>query len=319
MTKSNTMIAGVDIGKSMLDYAIHGETTVTRVANTLAGWADLAARFAERGVGKVGVEASGGYEQGLVDHLRSAGIEVAVLQPVQVRSLARAQGRRAKNDRIDAVLIATFMAILGGRSRETNPALNKCREMLVFLEQIEDDIVRFKTRAEHISDPRLVRLNATEIKRAEKRRTAELKRIVAMLTAIEGQKARLDLLTSIPGIGERTAVALLIGMPELGTLSRQQAASLAGLAPFDHDSGDHHGERHIAGGRASVRSSLYRAAVPASTRWNPLLKAFYNRLIAAGKKPKQAFIACARKLLIMANAVIHRGTPWQDELNAIAK
>ncbi len=311
--KSNTGVAGVDIGKSMLDYAVYGETRGARVANTSAGWAELVQRFAERGVGKVGLEASGGYEQGLVGHLRSAGIEVIVLQPMQVRAFARAQGRRAKNDRLDAALIAAFTAIAGARARTDDPRLAKCRDILVFLEQIEDDIVRFKTRAEHIGDPRLKRLNAAEIRRAEKRRADELKRIVAMLTALDDQKARLDLLISIPGIGERTAVALLIAMPELGSLSREEVASLAGLAPFDHDSGQHHGERHIAGGRTRVRSAIYKAAVPAATQWNPLLKAFYKRLIQAGKKPRQAFVACARKLLVIANAVIQRGTPWQNQ------
>ena len=313
MTKSIMIVAGIDVGKSWLDYAVHGVEGVARVANTASGWTELVRRLAEAGVGRIGLEASGGYERGVAEHLRTAGIEVVVLQPIQVRAFARAQAKRAKNDRLDAKLIAAFTALIGGRSRANDPRLAKCREMLVFLEQVEDDIARFKTRLEHTSEPRLVRLVKAEIKRAEKRRAVELGRIVAIVMADGDLKNRLLLLTSIPGIGERTAIALIVALPELGSLSREEAAALAGLAPFDHDSGDHHGQRHIAGGRTRVRNALYRAAVPAATQWNPLLKPFYKRLTDVGKSPRQAFVACARKLLIIANAVIQRGTPWTNE------
>jgi transposase len=121
---------------------------------------------------------------------------------------------------------------------------------------------------------------------------------------------RLELLTSIPGIGEPTALALLIRMPELGQLTREQAAALAGLAPFDRDSGAHNGRRSIAGGRTRLRKSLYAAALPAAFRWNPHLVALYQRLTAAGKPHKLALVACARKLVIFANTVLTRGTPW---------
>lgn len=121
---------------------------------------------------------------------------------------------------------------------------------------------------------------------------------------------RLDLLLSVPGIGMPTALALLIAMPELGSISREQAAALIGLAPFDHDSGKHHGRRHIAGGRARPRQALYAAALPAAYRWNRQLMALYARLTAAGKPHKLALVACARKLVIFANTVLQRGQPW---------
>jgi transposase len=121
---------------------------------------------------------------------------------------------------------------------------------------------------------------------------------------------RLDLVLSVPGIGERTAIALILRMPELGRVSREAAAALAGLAPFDHDSGQHKGERYIAGGRSRLRRALYAAGLAAAFHWNAALKALYQRLVARGKCHKTALVACARKLLIFANAVVQRGTPW---------
>lgn len=121
---------------------------------------------------------------------------------------------------------------------------------------------------------------------------------------------RLDLVLSVPGIGERTALALIIRMPELGRVSREQAAALAGLAPFDDDSGTHKGQRHIAGGRSRLRRSLYAAALPAAFRWNNALIGLYARLVARGKAHNAALVACARKLLIYANTIVARGTPW---------
>jgi transposase len=144
------------------------------------------------------------------------------------------------------------------------------------------------------------------------RRAAELARIVTALRAHDDLARRLDLVLSVPGIGERTAIALIVRMPELGRVSREQAAALAGLAPFDDDSGKHKGERHIAGGRRRLRRSLFAAALPAAFHWNKALIELYARLIARGKAHNQALIACARKLLIYANTVVQRGTPWTE-------
>lgn len=310
MTHSIIPIAGIDVAKKMLDVAIHGRVDTWRVDNTPSGWERLLADLRAAGVGEVGMEATGGYERGVADHLAAGGLKVVVLQPIQVRAFARAALRRAKNDRLDATLIAAFTAVLGGRGRNEDPRLAKAAELLVFIEQTEDDIVRFKTRLEHTRDPRLRHRIEADIARLKTRREHELARVVATLRAHDDLARRLCLLVGIPGIGERTAVTLLVLMPELGSLSREQAASLAGLAPFDRDSADSRGERHIAGGRSRVRSAVYKATVAAATRWNPNLVAVYRRLRAAGKNPKLAFVACARKLLIMANTVLARGTPW---------
>ena len=145
------------------------------------------------------------------------------------------------------------------------------------------------------------------------RRAAELRRIGERLRAHDDLALRLDLVLSVPGIGARTAVALIVRMPELGHVSREQAAALAGLAPFDNDSGKHKGQRHIAGGRARLRRSLFAAALPAAFRWNKALIALYARLTGHGKPHNAALIACARKLLIYANTVVQRGTPWTEK------
>lgn len=181
---------------------------------------------------------------------------------------------------------------------------------LTFIEQVEEDVARWKTRLEHIVDKRLLRLAAGDIKRLEERRAVELKRLIAALREHADLRRRFALVVTVPGIGERTALALVLRMPELGTVSREAAAALAGLAPFVHQSGKRKGETHIGGGRARLRRSLYAAALPASLRWNPALQALYARLKARGKPHTSALVACARKLLIYANTVVQRGTPW---------
>jgi transposase len=151
-----------------------------------------------------------------------------------------------------------------------------------------------------------------EIKRLKALRLAELKTLGADIAGHDDLARRLTLIESVPGIGLRTAIALLVRMPELGALSREKAAALAGLAPFDEDSGKSHGPRRIAGGRERLRRSLFAAALPAAFNWNPRLIQLYTRLTDAGKPHKVALIACARKLLIFANTVVARGTPWTE-------
>lgn len=311
MAKHSMNVAGIDTGKALLDIAVHGRAECWQVSNDPAGWRRLTKILCDAGVGHVGIEASGGYERGTVGHLREAGFRVSLHQPVQVKAFARMRLRRAKNDRLDAHLIAAFTAILGLERPAPDKRFQAFADHLTFIEQVEEDIVRAKTRLEQQRDPRLRRQLESDLARATRRRQAELVRLMAALRAHEDIARRLDLVLSIPGIGERTAVALIVGMPELGSLTREQAASLAGLAPFDDDSGQHAGQRHIAGGRARVRTALYIAALPASYRWNDALVALRTRLAARGKTHKQTMIACARKLLIYANTVLERGTPWQ--------
>lgn len=304
--------AGIDTSKAKLDVAVAGGVEHWQVENTSVGWRRLAVEFSRTGVTRVGIEASGGYESGVVGYLRDKGFTVLVLQPLQVKAYARVHLRRAKNDKLDAVLIAACTATIDRPRIEPDDRLAKLAQHLTFVEQIEEDIARFKVRLEHVGELRLRRLVMADIARLKKRRATELLRIVTALRAHDDLAHRLDLVLSIPGLGERTAIALIIRMPELGRVSREEAAALAGLAPYDDDSGKHKGQRHIAGGRGRLRRSLFAAALPAAFHWNKALIDLYRRLMARGKAHNAALIACARKLLIYANTVVQRGTPWTE-------
>jgi transposase len=311
MTQISTT-AGIDTSKAKLDVAVHGRAERWQVDNSPVGWRRLAAALTSTEVTRVGIEASGGYERGVVGYLRDKGFVVVMLQPLQVKAYARLHLRRAKNDRLDAVLIAACAAMIDQVRIEPDQRLEELAQDLTFVEQIEEDIARFKGRIEHVDDPRHRRMVVGDIARLKARRLVELKRIVAALRAHDDLARRLDLVLSVPGLGERTAIALIVRMPELGRVSREQAAALAGLAPYDDDSGKHNGERHIAGGRRRLRRSLFAAALPAAFHWNKALIELYSRLTKRGKAHNEALIACARKLLIYANTVVQRGTPWTE-------
>lgn len=304
--------AGIDTSKHKLDVAVPDRAMHFQVANTLPGWRRLATELAGAGVTRIGIEATGGYERLVVAHLRLAGFTVLVLQPTQVKAYARLHLRRAKNDVLDAELIAACAATLKPPAIPPDERLERLAPHLTFVEQTEEDIARFKVRLEHVDDPRLRRMVMADIKRLKARRAAEMAHIDRALRDHEDLAKRLVLVLSVPGIGERTALAIIVRMPELGRISREEVAALAGLAPFDADSGDYHGQRHIAGGRGRLRRSLFAAALPAAFRWNPQVIAFYRRLIAAGKPHNLALTACARKLLVYANTVVQRGTPWTE-------
>jgi len=312
MEKTSMIVAGIDTAKDKLDVAICGQTQRLQVANSMRGWKQLRLELTKAGVERVGIEATGGYERGVVRHLQAAGFVVLVLQPVQVRAFARMHRQRAKNDALDAALIAACAIAIKPHEIGPDQRLTALADSLTFVEQIEEDIARFKTRLEHIAEPRLKRMVLADIARLKVRRLAQLRLIAKQLRAHHDLAVRLDLVMSVPGIGERTALALIIRMPELGRISREQASALAGLAPFDDDSGKYKGQRHIAGGRARLRRSLYAAALPAAFRWNKALINLYSRLTAAGKAHNVAMVACARKLLIYANTVVARGTPWRE-------
>ena len=246
----------------------------------------------------------------MIDALRRAGFMVIVHQPVQVRLFARMRLQRAKNDKLDACIIAAFTALSAPTRPAADPVLQGLSDHLVFIDQLGQDIARLKTRLEHQRDPRLADLIKADIQTLKLRLRDERHRLEQAVRKGEILNRRLDLLLSIPGIGLPTALALVIAMPELGTISREQAAALIGLAPFDRDSGKYHGQRHIAGGRARPRQAVFAAALPAAYRWNRQLMALYARLTANGKSHKVALVACARKLVIFANTVLQRDRPW---------
>jgi len=314
MKKLIIKCAGIDTGKRNLDVALNASETRLRVANTAEGHSKLSHWLRRKEVGRIGIEASGGYEREVVAKLRRDDFVVVVFQPAQVRAYAKFHLQRAKNDKIDAALIAACTAEVKKIHAPPDPRLAAMAEHQTRIDQITDQIGRFKNYREGCGDPQSLQFWNDKIKRFRGLFRQQLKQLLAAIRRHPDLGERLDLIASVDGIALRTATAILVRLPEIGGLTREEGAALAGLAPYDDDSGDQKGIRHIAGGRERLRNSLYAAALSASFRWNPELIALYGRLRAAGKEHKVALVACARKLLIFANAVVARGTPWQSSV-----
>jgi transposase len=315
MSKRSTAYAGIDTGKDYLDAALHKRGDELRVKNTPEGHRALSAWLRKHRVKRVGIEASGGYEMDVVAHLRRDGFTVVVFQPAQVRHYAKFHLQLAKNDKIDARLIAACTAAREDEDIHDPPdeRLAPLAAHLTWIDQIGEDVARHKTRLETCRDARGQAHGKQEIARYKKLQKAQITLLEKEIRRHEDLARRLDLIESVNGIGMKTALLILVRIPEIGRLSREQVAALVGFAPYDDDSGSRHGERHISGGRKRVRAGVFAAALPASLRHNPLLKALYQRLRAAGKAHKVALVACARKLIIFVNTVVARGTPWQPQ------
>lgn len=310
MIKPITVCAGIDTGKLKLDVALDGSKDALQVDNTPEGHEMLLSWLRQHRVRRVGIEASGGYEQPVVATLRRKRFVVVVFEPARVRAYATFHRLRAKNDRIDAALIAICTAAEQTVHAAPDPRIQPFAETLTTIDQLGEDIARLKNRIESCRHAPTKAVWADDIARLQKRKTAMFKQLVAAIRAHADLADRLALIRSVDGIGLPTAVAILVRMPEIGTIRRETAAALAGLAPFDDDSGQRTGARHIDGGRSRLRRALYTASLAASFHWNKQLIALYRRLIDAGKGHKRALIACARKMLIFANTVVARGTPW---------
>jgi len=318
MSDVSMVVAGIDIGKARLDVALHGAAGGVAFDNSAAGHRRLIRWLRAAQVVRVGLESTGPYSQEVTGVLREAGFEVAVLQPLQVRAFAQYRLRRAKSDPLDAALIATCAALLDKVHEAPDARLAPLAEHLRLIEQLEEDVVRAKTRLEaaHLAHAR--QFLRREIERLERREAAERALLLKSIATEADLLARLQLIQSVDGIGERTALSLLLLLPELGQLEREPIASLAGLAPFVRKSGKWTGQSRIGGGRDRVRRALYAASLAAAFRWNPAIKELYQRLKTAGKPHRKIMVACARKLLVQVNAVVARGTPWISVRGAAA-
>jgi transposase len=318
MAKHTIVCAGIDTGKRKLDVAIDGCPERLQVNNTADDHKKLIEWLRQHRVKRVGIEASGGYERAVVAELRRKRFVVVVFQPIQVRAYAAFHLQRAKNDKIDAALIASCTAAAKKIHPPPDPRLEPFADDLTMIDQITGDIAGLKIRLESCRDPHIRQVWKEEIARLKKLEKTELKRLLVAIRMHPDLAQRLDLIHSVDGIGLRTAVAILVRLPEIGRITREQVAALAGLAPYDDDSGDLVGVRHVSGGRERLRGALYAAALPAAFRWNSQLIVLYTRLIRAGKLHKVALVACARKLLIFANTVVARGTPWSTQTQSSA-
>ena len=308
-SQSNTKVAGVDVGKRALDAAVHGLEDLTQVDNGPAGFSVLIAWLKAREVGRVGLEATGGYERGVRAALEAAGFEVVVHQPLEVRLFARLKRQRAKNDKADARLIAAATAQVEAVKAAQDPRLAELAERLTAYEQITDQTARLKICLEHVTLKDIAAAFRRQIAALTRLKTKLASQIVARIKDHPDLLARFRLLTSLPGVGPVVAATLVVRMPELGAMRKGQAAALIGVAPFDRDSGQWKGLRFISGGRSRPRRMLYLAAIQAK-RCDPSLKAFADQLVKRGKPAKLAIVAVMRKLIEAANLVLGRGQPW---------
>lgn len=305
------MFVGIDVSKPRLDVHVRPSGESWSVANDAQGHSELVRKLGGMSPTLVVVEATGGYQATVVAELGASAIAVAVVNPRQVRDFAKATGRLAKTDAIDAAVLARFAESIRPEPRPMPDELTVELQALV-------------TRRRQLIDMRTAETNRLETCRVLPVRR-NIQKMINMLTKQIGKvdddldttirnsplwREREDLLSSAIGVGPTTARTLLTQLPELGSLNRREIAALVGVAPFNDDSGKRRGARSIRGGRADVRAVLYMATVVA-VRFNPQLQTVYARLLAAGKAKKVALIACARKLLTILNAMMRTNTPWR--------
>jgi transposase len=307
------MFVGIDIAKAWVDVAIVPSGRRQRVSTEAPALEGLVQELVTLAPTVIVVEASGGYESALVSACGVAGLPIVVVNPRQVRDFAKALGRLAKTDELDAEVLALF----GERVR---PAVRPLREaetqalraLLQRRRQLLDMLVAERLRRAQATEDTVVQSLEEHIRWLASRIRDVEADLQTRLKASPLWHVKEQLLRSVPGIGPTTALTLLCDLPELGHLSRRQIAALVGVAPLNRDSGTHRGARTIWGGRATVRTALYMAALTA-VRCNPVLRAFYHRLCAAGKRPKVARIAAAHKLLTIVNAMVKHHTAWQPQ------
>jgi transposase len=312
-TESSDVFVGIDVSKHRLDVHVLPAATAFAFDNTLEGIAQLIERLKPMNVYRLVVEATGGYQRRVAVELTAAGIPVMTVNPRQARDFARSLGKLAKTDKIDAAVLAEFARAIRFRADpESSQAQLQLQERVVRRRQLTEMLVRETNRLHLAWDKVALKSLRVIIKALEKQRDELDARIAELIKSDDDWNNKLQLLQSVPGVGANTAQQLIAEMPELGKLNRQRVAALAGLAPFNRDSGLMRGRRSIFGGRATVRSALYMATV-ASIKWNELIRSSYRRLKAAGKPSKVALVACMRKLLIVLNTLIRENRKWIDE------
>lgn len=301
------MVAGIDVSKDWLDVALGGESL--RVANEAQGVAGLIERLRKLEVELVVMEATGGYETPAASAIAGAGLKLAVVNPRQVRDFAKATGRLAKTDRIDAHVIAAFgQAIEPEIVRLPDEQARELQDLLLRRSQLVGMRVQESNRLALMQGAmrKQIKSHIAWLDRAIDEVNTDL---TARLRQSPAWREKDELLQSFKGVGPITSGTLMTSLPELGALDRRAIAALVGVAPFNRDSGAFRGRRAIWGGRAHVRHILFMAAISA-IRSNPVIKAFYERLIARGKPHKVAVIACMRKMLTILNAMLRSNTPW---------
>ena len=305
------VIVGIDVSKDRLDVALRPSAETFAVGRNAAGLEQLAARLRDLSPRIVALEATGGFETIAAAALAAAGLPVVVVNPAQIRAFATAIGQRAKTDPIDAAVIAHFAEATKPAPRPLpDEETRLLSDLVARRRQIVEMMAAEGQRERRLTDKRL-RKSIARLRKAMEKELAELDgEIDGRVRGSPVWAEKEDLLASVPGVGPVIARTLIAELPELGELNRKEIAALAGLAPFTRQSGQWRGKSFIGGGRVAVRSILFMGALVA-IRHNPVLKAFFNRLIAAGKPKMVALIAVARKLLTILNAILRDNRPWQ--------
>jgi transposase len=306
----DAMVIGIDVSKDWLDVAVRPTGESFALKRITAGIEDLVERLKDLSPALVAIEATGGFEAVVAAALAGAGLPVVVVNPAQVRAFAVALGKRAKTDPIDAAVIAHFAEATKPQLRQLPDEKTRLlADLIARRRQIVEMLAAESQRARRISDHRLTR-SITRLRKALEEELAELERLIAdhmrrSTVWVEKEK----LLASVPGVGKTIARTLIAELPELGSLDRRQIAALVGLAPWTRQSGQWRGKSFIGGGRKTVRSALFVGAMVAA-RYNPQLKQFRDKLVAAGKPKLLALVAVARKLITILNAILRDRRPW---------
>lgn len=310
------VVVGIDVSKALLDAALLPGGEVLQFANDANGIEDFAKKLKSTAIDLVVMEATGGYETAVATALVASGLRVAVVNPRQIRDFAKATGRLAKTDRIDAQVIAAFgqaiepeiVRLPDADARELEALLLRRRQLVAMRVQ-ENNRLGLTQGAMRKSIKAHIDWLQKEIDKLDVDLTAGLRKSPAW-------RAKDELLQSFKGVGPITSGTLLVALPELGQLDRRAIAALVGVAPFNCDSGIMRGRRSIYGGRSQVRTLLYMAATTA-IRYNPVIRAFYEQLKARGKPHKVAMVACMRKMLTILNAMVRQSTPWTPETKPV--
>jgi transposase len=314
MASTIAQSVGVDIAKDTFDVYLHPAGRVGRFANDARGRSALVAWLEGFAIARIAFEPTGAYHHALERRLAAAGLPLVKVDPRRARRFAEVIGRHAKTDAIDAAMLARFAALLEPPVRPVVSAtVDAMKELHGARRALVKDRVAARNRDHTHRSALLKRQVRARLRQIERQLAAIDAALHATLAADPALQARFDILVSIPGVGQATALAVLVEMPELGTLEHRCAASLAGLAPMARDSGQRSGKRFIRGGRAPLRQALYMPALVA-VRFNATMKAKYQALRAAGKAPKVALTAIMRKLLILANALLRDGRTWSPKL-----
>jgi transposase len=308
---STAVWVGVDIAKDKFDVHVRPLSLRFTFSNDADGFTQFVDELRlHPGLQMVVIEASGGYERSLVSHLIEAGIPASVVNPRQVRDFAKGLGLRAKTDTIDAAVLAHFAEIIKTRPATKTPEDQQQLQDLVTRRRQIIQLRTMEQNRQHTTHGRLPCKTIAQTLKLFNKQLAEIElAITKLFTSNDDWKTKTNILSSVPGVGDKTAQQLLAEMPELGKTNRAEAAALAGLAPYNHDSGKLKGRRCISGGRADVRSALYMAALTAR-RCNPVFTTFAERLKAAGKPYMIVQVACMRKLLVILNSMLKTGQHW---------